>query len=1060
MKIITIDFETFWDSKQYTLSKMGPLSYIRDPRFHAQLMGVRVDRGEVRVFEAPDIPAVLKSLELHRADRMVVGHNLNGFDAMILSEVFGIRPACMVDTMSMGRWIGILREIGGSHAALTEFLKNGHKRAGTVISDGKQWPDGFTQAEQEDFKQYCAEDVLQCSENFYKLLPYVTKDMLYFTSLTAKMATEPLLEIDEALLKEHIEHLDNATEQARRDVETIFSFPDRETFLKGVRSAASFCKMLQALGVEPPMKLSEKKSATEKAKLEELAAQGDFAASEALAFKRYEIYTPALAKTDLEFLELRDHPDPRVQLLVNTRLEQNSSIQRSRAERLLAAAGKPMPVMLSAFKADTSRYTAGTEGTASDGLQTQNLSKRDPNQLALRRAIKAPAGYKVVAADSSQIEARMLAYMAGQDDLVRIFREGRDPYSEMAANFGMGMTADEIKTGAKSGNSTAKMYRNVGKTAVLSCLSGITSVLTDTGWKPIVTVTKNDKLWDGEAWVAHDGVICNGKKNTIELAGLRLTEDHLLYDGFSWKTAGEFLNEPSYLRSGTIIAGASYATLLSNLAKENPEHTIMRNASIAERIIGSLNMRCAKHLKDIVSTVRHVLLLTCGASHHSILTSRQELRSQVRRLLFLLQREERLKYRVVTALEWSEWFLSVVIAELNHIGFTSLILGLAKQRGVMRARNVRQGLHRTKNTMVTPIYARTKHIGGDSWHGSMPALADAKIQTMRTIVRMVDEVLNATLLPVESFSRILSHFPTGIQSVLNSTESIMMGTTKLGICGLYRVTRMHETSVQCESCKQLSTPQTQKTQHYESVYDILNAGPNNRFMVQTSEGPLLVHNCGYGVGWKKFSDTLMRQGTKLHNDPATHQDMAQYCHSVYRRSVPQITGFWKRCQEVLELLAAGHQGAFGGPNDNSFMYGLYPLIDGGEPVPTVMMPSGFKLRYPGLRLKINDDGKKEYVYDRIRGRNRIEQRIYGGSLTENCIQSVSFQLLMWQACRMAEYGVQLKGNVHDSWYTVVPEQHAEGIATLMKFWMSEVPSWLPDFPVACEVEIGDDFTVA
>lgn len=384
MKIITIDFETFWDSKQYTLSKMGPLSYIRDPRFHAQLLGVRVDRGEVQVFEAPDIPDVLKALELHRTDRMVVGHNLNGFDAMILSEVFGVRPSCMVDTMSMGRWIGILREIGGSHAALTEFLKNGHKRAGTVISDGKHWPDGFTEAEREDFKKYCAEDVLQCSENFYKMLPYVTPDMLYFTSLTAKMVTEPILEIDADILKAHIQDLDNATEQARRDIETIFSFPDKESFLKGVRSAASFCKMLRTLGVEPPMKLSEKKTATEKAKIEALAAQGDQSAIDALAFKRYEVYTPAFSKNDLEFLELRDHPDPRVQMLVNTRLEQNSSIQRSRAERLLALAGKPLPVMLSAFKADTSRYTAGTDSAASDGTNLGLQSLEVVKQCELR----------------------------------------------------------------------------------------------------------------------------------------------------------------------------------------------------------------------------------------------------------------------------------------------------------------------------------------------------------------------------------------------------------------------------------------------------------------------------------------------------------------------------------------------------------------------------------------------------------------------------------------------------------------------------------------------------
>lgn len=686
MRVVTIDFETFWDSKEYTLSKMGPLSYIRDPRFCAQMVGVRVDRGPVRVFTGDEITPVLHAMKLHEPDRMVVGHNLNGFDALILSEVYGIHPACMVDTMSMARWIGIIRDIGGSHAALTEYLENGTKRAGTVISDGKRWPDGFTPEERADFIQYCSEDVLQCSENFFKMLPYVTKDMLYFTSLTAKMGTEAALELDVDALHAHLEALDAATERARDEISKIFSFPDRESFLKGVRSAGSFCTMLRALGVEPPTKLSEKKTAANKAKLEEQSATGDTAAQDLLARGMYEVYTPALSKTDLDFIALREHEDPRVQLLVNTRLEQNSSIQRSRTERFLALAGKPLPVMLSAFKADTSRYTAGTDSIASDGTNLQNLSKRDPNQLALRKAIKAPAGYKVVAADSSQIEARMLAYIAGQDDLVQMFRDGRDPYSEMAANFNVGMTADEIKAGAESGNKTAKVYRNVGKTAILSA--------------------------------------------------------------------------------------------------------------------------------------------------------------------------------------------------------------------------------------------------------------------------------------------------------------------------------------------------------------------------------------GYGTSYRKFADTLLRQGTKLYDDLEKHYAMAQWCHTVYRQSVPQIVGLWRRCQGVIELLEAGQSGHFGGPTDDLFTFGPEPMMPGKPPVPTVAMPSGFKLRYPELRVQMSDKGMPEYVYTRIRGKNKIAQRIYGAAFVENCTQGISFQLLMWQACRMQEAGIQLKGNIHDSWYTIVPESQVEQTSELMHYWMSQVPPWLPNFPVACKAEIGDDFTVA
>ena len=60
--IITMDFETAWDSKDYTLSKMGPISYIRDPRFYAQLLSVRVDRGPVQVFEHDEIPGILHAM--------------------------------------------------------------------------------------------------------------------------------------------------------------------------------------------------------------------------------------------------------------------------------------------------------------------------------------------------------------------------------------------------------------------------------------------------------------------------------------------------------------------------------------------------------------------------------------------------------------------------------------------------------------------------------------------------------------------------------------------------------------------------------------------------------------------------------------------------------------------------------------------------------------------------------------------------------------------------------------------------------------------------------------
>lgn len=168
---MTIDFETEWDSKTYSLRHMSAKEYITHPRFHAQLLGVRVDHGHVAVFEHRDIPEILSLLNLTDPDTMTVGHNILGFDALILEKVYGVKPANIKDTMQMGKELGILTgKAGGSHATLTKALNNGVKRPGTVISDGRHWPDDFTREEQEDFRKYCAEDVLQCSENYFTML--------------------------------------------------------------------------------------------------------------------------------------------------------------------------------------------------------------------------------------------------------------------------------------------------------------------------------------------------------------------------------------------------------------------------------------------------------------------------------------------------------------------------------------------------------------------------------------------------------------------------------------------------------------------------------------------------------------------------------------------------------------------------------------------------------------------------------------------------------------------------------------------------------------------------
>ena len=141
-KTYVIDFETFWSST-YTLSKMGPIEYIRDPRFVPQLLAaVRIENQ----YEMPkglvtdnieNMRAFLKRADKSAEDPItLVGHNLAGFDALILSEYFNIRPAFLVDTITMMNWIasGQRHKEGRNRCELRQAVATGlHARGAAIL---------------------------------------------------------------------------------------------------------------------------------------------------------------------------------------------------------------------------------------------------------------------------------------------------------------------------------------------------------------------------------------------------------------------------------------------------------------------------------------------------------------------------------------------------------------------------------------------------------------------------------------------------------------------------------------------------------------------------------------------------------------------------------------------------------------------------------------------------------------------------------------------------------------------------------------------------------------
>ena len=68
-----------------------------------------------------------------------------------------------------------------------------------------------------------------------------------------------------------------------------------------------------------------------------------------------------------------------------------------------------------------------------------------------------------------------------------------------------------------------------------NCFSGETKVLTDSGWKCIKDITLFDKVFDGEKFVFHGGLVCKGKQPVQTRLQVRATKDHLILVGSAWK---------------------------------------------------------------------------------------------------------------------------------------------------------------------------------------------------------------------------------------------------------------------------------------------------------------------------------------------------------------------------------------------------------------------------------------------------------------------------------------------------------------------------------------------
>jgi len=419
MDLITVDFETFY-SQDFSLSKLTTEEYIRDPQFQVIGLGIKVNDGETEwASGTPEqIERYLK--RFNWAESAVLAHNTM-FDGAILSWCFDIRPRLWLDTLCMGRALhGV--EVGGSLKAMAERYGIGEKGTEVLNAKGKRRED-FTPDELGRYGDYCVNDV----DLTYKLFKLMGKDFpkteLKLIDLTLRMFIEPKLDLDLLLLEQHLYQVKQRKEELLASVGV-----DK----KELMSNPKFAELLRNLGVEPPMKTS-------------LTTGKE---------------TYAFAKSDEEFKALQEHEDDRVQALVTARLGTKSTLEETRTQRFIDIAKRGLlPVPVRYYAAHTGRWGGD------DKINMQNLPSRGPNAKKLKSSIIAPEGHLLIDADSAQIEARVLAWLAGQEDLVQAFFNKDDVYKQMASRI-YDKSVDEI----------TKDERFVGKTTILGAGYGMGAV--------------------------------------------------------------------------------------------------------------------------------------------------------------------------------------------------------------------------------------------------------------------------------------------------------------------------------------------------------------------------------------------------------------------------------------------------------------------------------------------------------------------------------------------------------------------------------------------------------
>ncbi len=544
--LVTLDFETFY-GKDYTLSgKINTSEYVRDDRFHVHGVAIKKGNGKTLWYTGRNIALALKEIDWSKT--AMIGHN-TAFDGFITSEVYGHKPAFYVDTLSMSR---ATRGHATRHDLDTVAKAFGHggkvKRDALANTKDKMQ---LTKDEEAKLGGYAIDDVDDTYRIFWDMYPHVPDDELRLIDITMRMFCDPVLEIDIPRVKAELEN-----ELGAKAAALLRSGAQVDDLM----SNDKFARLLQAAGAQLPQKISP--------------STGKL--------------TYAFAKSDLAFQELMRNGNDKVRALCEARLKVKSTIGETRANRFLEAGrdGMKLPILLNFSGAHTHRWSGGNK------MNLQNLKRGGE----LRRSILAPKGHVVVVADSAQIEARVLAWLAQQMDIVNAFATKQDVYKLMASAI-YGVPVEDI----------TKDQRFIGKICVLGLGYGmgpqkLQQTLKVGNMGPSVDISEDEcrrivniyrqKNWKIKAfWKKMDQVITNmtlgieSKEGPLEVGkGFIRLPNGMFLQYFGLHGTAEITRDDLVMTETTYLTRTGRTKLYGGLLTENVVQALAR-VIIAEQML-------------------------------------------------------------------------------------------------------------------------------------------------------------------------------------------------------------------------------------------------------------------------------------------------------------------------------------------------------------------------------------------------------------------------------------------------------------------------------------------